>query len=144
MVWASDYFYSFMWEIKNNAWITVNNDFWPLVMWFANYFHEWQSHVWKSSANHITSDQNSLFTVTNVLVYLLHTVFVLNTQFRKKQSSIAHFAIVARTVSSDLALWRHHSRSVTSRESDVIALRRHIRRLFLYAQIGANAMFTSE
>ena len=49
-----------------------------------------------------------------------------------------------RTIFSDLALWRHHSWSVTSRECGVLILWRHIRRLFLYAEIGAKAMFTSE
>ena len=42
--------------IKNNAWVTVNNDFWSRVRWFANDFHEWHSHEWKSMANHLTSD----------------------------------------------------------------------------------------
>ena len=50
----------------------------------------------------------------------------------------------SRTVFSDLALWRHHSWSVTSRERDILALWRHIRRLFLQAQIGTKAIFTSE
>ena len=48
------------------------------------------------------------------------------------------------TVFSDLALWRHDSCSVTSRERGLLALWRHIRRLFLHAQIGAKAIFTSE
>ena len=48
-----------------------------------------------------------------------------------------------RTVFSDFALWRHQSCSVTSRERGILALWRHIRRLFLHAQIGANAIFTS-
>ena len=43
-------------DIKNNAWVTVNNDFWSRVRWFANDFHEWRSHEWKSLANHLTSD----------------------------------------------------------------------------------------
>ena len=42
-----------------------------------------------------------------------------------------------RTVFSDLTLWRHHSWSVTSREREVLALWRHVRQLFLHAQIGA-------
>ena len=41
-------------------------------------------------------------------------------------------------------LWRHHSWSVTSRERDVLIVGRHIRRLFLYVQIGAQLIFTSE
>ena len=90
-------------DIKNNAWVTVNNDFWPRVRWFANDFHEWRSHEWKSLvrhswkslANHLTSDQKSLFTVTNVFIsYALFYVF--NTPFRYKQTSFAHFANVAK------------------------------------------------
>ena len=70
---------------------------------------------------------------------------VLRTQFfLKKQSSIADFAFVSKDGLSDLALWRHHSWSVTSREREILALWRHIRRLFLYAQIGAKAIFTTE
>ena len=47
-----------------------------------------------------------------------------------------------RTVSSDLTLWRHHSWSVTSREREALALWRHIRRLFLHAQIATKTIFT--
>ena len=52
---------------------------------------------------------------------------------------IADFAIVAR----DGLFW-FSSCSVTSRERGLLALWRHIRRLFLHAQIGAKAIFTSE
>ena len=52
-------------DIKNNAWVTVNNDFWSRVKWFANDFHQRRNHEWKSLATHIRSDQKSLFTVTN-------------------------------------------------------------------------------
>ena len=64
-------------DIKNNAWVTVNNDFWPRVGWFANDSHEWRSHEWKSLAKHLTSDQKSLFTVTNVLFYFFHAILYL-------------------------------------------------------------------
>ena len=77
--------------------------------------------------------------------FISYTLYILSTSFRNKQSSIAHFAIVA----SDglfwiLSLWRHHSWSVTSREREALALLRHIRRLLLHPQIGAKAIFTSE
>ena len=36
-------------------------------MWFANYFHLWLRHLWQSSANHLTCDQKSSFTVTHAL-----------------------------------------------------------------------------
>ena len=77
--------------------------------------------------------------------FISYTLFdVLNTQFRYKQLSIADFAIVAKGSLFYLALWRHHSWSVTSREHGVLALWRHISRLFLHAQFGAKAIFTSE
>ena len=48
----------------------MNNDFWSLVGWFANDFHSWWSHSWKSLANHLTRDQKSLFTVTHALFFI--------------------------------------------------------------------------
>ena len=49
-----------------------------------------------------------------------------------------------RKIFSVLALWRHHIWSVTSREREVLALLRHIRRMFFHAQIDAKAIFISE
>ena len=66
--------YMFMQEIKNNVWITVNNDFLSRVGRFGNDFHEWRSHEWKSLPNRLTCDKKSLFTVTNVLFYFLHVI----------------------------------------------------------------------
>ena len=54
----------------SNAFVTMNNDFWSLVMWSANDFHSWLRHSWKSLANHLTRDQNSLFTITHALFYI--------------------------------------------------------------------------
>ena len=50
-------------DIKNNAWVTVNNDF--LIT---------SEVICQSLANHITSDRKSLFSVTNVLFYFLHVI----------------------------------------------------------------------
>ena len=44
-------------DIKNNAWVTVNNDFLSRVRRFGNDFHEWRSHEWKSLPIRITSDK---------------------------------------------------------------------------------------
>ena len=63
-----------MLEIKNNAWVTVNNDFLSRVRRFGDDFHEWRSHELKSLPNRLTSDKKSLFTVTNVLFYFLHAI----------------------------------------------------------------------
>ena len=49
-----------------------------------------------------------------------------------------------KTVFADVELWRHHGWSVASSEREVLALWRHIRRVFLRAQIGAKAIITSE
>ena len=63
-----------IYDIKNNAWVTVNNDFLSRVRRFDNDFHEWLSHEWKSLPNRLTGDKKSLFTVTNVLFYFLHAI----------------------------------------------------------------------
>ena len=42
-------------DIKNNVWVTVNNDFLSRVRRFGNDFHEWRSHEWKSLPNRLTS-----------------------------------------------------------------------------------------
>ena len=78
----------------------------------------------------------------NLIFYILF--YVLNTQFCSKQLSIPAFAIVTQVVFSDLALWRHHNWDMTSRECGVLALWRHIRRLFLHTQSGVQAIFISE
>ena len=79
----------------------------------------------------------------NVLFHFLHAISCPEHTILLKQLSIADFAIVAK-VFSDPALWRHHSWTVTSRKGGALALWRHIRRLFLHAQIGADSIFTSE
>ena len=75
-------------------WITM---FWSWVRWFANDFHEWRRHEWKSLANHITSDQTNRYSrVTNVLFYFLHASLSPEYTILLKQSSIAHFVFVAK------------------------------------------------
>ena len=103
---------------------------------FANNFHEWRWQI----ASRVT--QKSLFTVTNVLFYFLHAISSPEHSIPPKKLSISDFAVVAKDSLFYLVLWRHHSWSVTSRECRSIALWRHIRRLFLHAQIGAKAIFT--
>ena len=49
------------------------------------------------------------------------------------------FTIVAKD-----GIWRRRSWSMMSREREVLALWRHIRRVSLRVQIGAKAIFTSE
>ena len=130
-------------DIKNNAWVTMNNDFWvkseSICRWFSFVTHENHRQI----ASRVT--QKSVFTVTNVLFYFLHAILCPWTQNSAKNN---HRWLISqlspRTVVSDLALWRHCSGSVTSRKREILALWRHICRLFLHAQIGAKAIFTSE
>ena len=131
-------------DIKNNAWVTVNNDFWSRVRWFANDFHEGlpvkiigkSPHEWP---------KKSLFTVTNVLFYFLHAILCLeHTDFATNNHRSPISPLSPRMVFSDLTLWRHHNWVVTSRECESMALWRHIHWLFSHAQIGAKAIFTSE
>ena len=131
--------------IKNNAWVNVNNDFWSRVGWFANDFHEWRSHEWKSLANHLTSDQKIVIHGNERIILFLTRYFV---SWTHRSATNNHWSLISplslRTVFSDLTLWRHHSWSVTSRECEALALWRDIHRLFLHVQIGAKAIFTSE
>ena len=99
----------------DNAWVTVNGDFWSLVRWFANDFYEWRTIFvvtrevlcqWFFTSDEVTSENHwqitsrvtkkSLLTVTNALFYSLHAFSVWNTPFRHKQSSFAHFAFDAK------------------------------------------------
>ena len=123
-------------------WITI---FVSRVRRFANNFHEWRSHEWKLLANRITSDPKSLFTVTNVLFYFLHVILCPWMHNSTKNNwRLPTSPLSLRTVFSDLSLWRHYSWSVTSCKRRLLALWRRIRRLFLYTQIGAKVIFTSE
>ena len=133
-------------DIKNNAWVTVNNDFWvtseAICQWFSRVT---KSRVKIIGKSHHEWPKKSLFTVTNVLFYFLHAILCPGTHNSAKNH---HRSLISqlspRTAFSDFALWRHHGWSVTSREREILALWRHIRRLSLHAQIGAKAIFTSE
>ena len=116
---------------------SVNNDFWSRVRWFANDFHEWRSHEWKSLANHLTSDQQIVIHGNECIISFLTHYFIswTNRFFTNNHPSLLS-PLSLRTVISDLTLWCHHSWSVTSREREALALWRHIHRLFLHAQIG--------
>ena len=123
-------------------WITFF--FWWRVRRFAFNFHEWvtSENHWQI-APRVT--QKSLFTVTIVLSYFLYVMLCPeHTIPLKNNNRLLISPLLLRTAFSDLALRRHLNWSVTSRERGVLALRRHIHQLFLQAQIGAMAIFTSE
>ena len=116
------------------SWITI---FWSRVRWFAN--------DWQSLANHLTSDRKIVIHGNERIILFLTRYFMSwthNSATNDHRSPISPLSL--RTVFSDLILWRHHIWSVTSRERETLALGRHIRQLFLHAQIGAKTIFTSE
>ena len=122
-------------HIRNNAW----------VMQFANDFHSWLRHSRKSLANRLTRDPKIVIHGNECFILFLTRCFMSWTHNSAKNN---HRSLTSQlspgTVVSDLALWRHHSGSVTSRERKIQTLWRHFRRLFSHAQIGAKAIFTSE
>ena len=133
-------------DIKNNAGVTVNNNFWvtseAICQWFSRVT---KSRVKIIGKSHHEWPKKSLFTVTNVLFYFLHAILCPGTHnSAKNHHRLLISQLSPRTAFSDIALWRHHCWSVTSREHQILALWRHIRRLSLHAQIGAKAIFTSE
>ena len=132
-------------DIKNDAWVTVNNDF--LVT--SEVTCQWFSRVTKSRVKIIGKSPHEWlkyrYSRQRRYYFIYYTLFhVLNTPFRLKQPSIAHFAIVAKEGLFCLPLWRHHKWSVTSRERGALALWRHSRRLFSHTGIRAKAIVTSE
>ena len=62
----------FSWDIRNNAWVTVNNDFFVT----SEAIRQWFSRVTNENHCRIASlvTKKSLFTVTNVLFYFLHAI----------------------------------------------------------------------
>ena len=133
-------------DIKNNAWVTVNNDF--LVT--SGVICQWFSRVKKSRVKIIGKSphewpKKSLFMVTNVLFNFLHAILYLEYTVPQQTN---HRPLISPlslgTVFTDMALWCHHSWSVTSREREALALWCHICRLFLHGQIGVKVIFTSE
>ena len=117
--------------IKNNAFVTMNNDFLSRVRLFSNDFHQWLCHSWKSLPNRLTRDKKSLsslvkiiadfvtcenhcriashvtkqslFTVTNVLSYFLHAILC------PEQTALLETIINPWLHNYNLALWHHHS-----------------------------------
>ena len=119
-------------------WITI---FGSRVRWFANNFHKWQSHEWKSLANHFMSDPKIAIHGTKCIILFFTCYFMSWTHNSNKnnyRSLISPLSL--RTVFSDLALWHHHSWYVMSHEHGILALWDHIHRLFLNMQIGTKAI----
>ena len=121
-------------NIKNNAWVTVNNDFWVM----SEAICQWFSRVTKSQVKIIAESlhewQKSLFAVTKVLSYYLHVILCHEhtDPLSSELSSSANFAIVSKgslfwlTIVKSLQLicdvmWTRDTGIVTSYSSIVIA-----------------------
>ena len=136
-----------MWrnDIKNNAWVTVNNDFFVK----SEAIRQWFSRVTKSRVKIIAESphewqKKSIFMVANVLFYFLQAILchertnplrtVIERSFRHCCQGRPFLTEHCDVTTIDL--WRH--------ECEKLVLCRRICRLSLHAQIGAKAIFTSE
>ena len=109
---------------------------------FASGFYEWQSHERKSLANRVIRDRTIVIHGIECIILFLMGSFMSWTHNSTKDiywSLITPLSL--RMVFSDLAFWRHHNWSVTSREPGVLTLWRHIRRLLLHAQMGPKEFY---
>ena len=129
-------------DIKNNAWVAVNNDF--LVT--SEVICQWFSRVTKSRVKIIGKSPHEWLKIVihgnECIILFLTRYFMSWTHHSAKNYHRSPLSL--RTVFFALALWRHHIWSVTSRERGALALWRHIHRLFSYARIRAKAIFTCE
>ena len=83
MYWTVLKKYIFTFYIKNNAWVTVNDDFWVTSGQFANNFHKWRSHEWQLMANRLTSDPKIVIHGNECIILFLTRYFMsLKAQFR--------------------------------------------------------------
>ena len=131
-------------EIKNNAWVTVNNFF----------GHEWGDSAMIFTSDEVTSENHCRIAsrVTKKVIHGNECIILFITRYFMSWTHISpknyHRVLISpllpRTVISDLVLCRHHNWSVTSLEGEILVLWRHIRRLRLHAPIGAEAICTSE
>ena len=104
-------------------WIKI---LWSRLRWFGYYFHEWRSHGRRNSlANHITSDQIIVINSNECIILCLTQYFM---SWAHSSAKNNHRSLISslslRKVFYDLALWRHHIWSVTSRERQLLALSR--------------------
>ena len=58
--------------IHSLPWITI---FWSLMRWFANDFHSWLRHSWKSLANHLTRDQKIIIHGNSCIILYIQGSF---------------------------------------------------------------------
>ena len=130
--------------IKNNAWVTMNEDFLSRVRRFGNDFtsDEVTSENHCRIASRVT--KKSLFTVTNVLFYFLHAILCHEHTYPLRtiiECSFRHCCqwrpfLTEHCDVTTIDLWHHANEKYWY--CDVIFVYCHC------TQIGAKAIFTSE
>ena len=132
-------------DIKNNAWVTVNNAF----------CHEWGDSAMIFTSDEVTRENHCRIdsrVTKKFVIYGNECIILFLTRYfmswTHKSAKNYHRALISqllpRAAFSERALWRHHNWSVTSCEREILVLWRHICLLSLQAQIGAKAIITSE
>ena len=95
-------------DLKNNAWVTVNKDFWvtseAICQWFSLVT---KSRVKIIGKSHHEWPKQSLFTVTNVLFYFLHNSAktIIDRSFRNCRQGRSFLILHCDATTVDL--WRH-------------------------------------
>ena len=106
---------TYIYDIKNNAWVTVNNDFLSRVRRFGNDFHEWRSHEWKSLPNRLTSDKKIVIHGNECIILFLTRYFM---SWTHKYAKNYHRALISPLLPrrpfltehcdvTTIDLWRH-------------------------------------
>ena len=134
-----------VYDIKNNVWVTVNNDFFVT----SGAIRQWFSRVTKSRVKIIAESPHEWQKIVIhgnecIILFLTHYFVSWTHKSAKNHNRALVSPLLPRAAFSDRALWRHYNWSVTSCEREILVLWRHICVLSLHAQIGAKAIFTSE
>ena len=106
--------------------------FWSRVRWFVSDFEEWRNY-WQ-----ITSRVTKRIVIHDNECINLFLTRYFRSRTENSTKNNHRSLILLRNGFSDLSLRRHHGWSVTSSEREVLALWRHIHRLFLPAQFGSS------
>ena len=89
-------------DIKNNAWVTVNNDFLSRVRRFGNDFHEWRSHEWKIIAESPHEWQKIVIHGNECIILFLTRYFL---SWTHKSAKNYHRALIFAIVAKGGLFW---------------------------------------
>ena len=89
-------------DIKNDAWVTANNDFLSRVRRFGNDFHKWWSHEWKSLPNRLMSDKKIIIHGSECIILFLTRYFM---SWTHKSAKKYHRALISPLFSRGGLFW---------------------------------------